>query len=92
MTTFTDVKFQTAKEKEQALKAWVRFLKSGLRWEQFTKALYREDRQKGQEGGCGIRGGRQGADQRNREDAGSLLQRGIQGDPRQQSEDQPYRD
>lgn len=37
---FTDTKFMTAKEKEQVLKAWERFLKGGCKFEQFTKALY----------------------------------------------------
>jgi len=40
MDTFTDVQFMTAKEKTQVLKAWTRFLKSGLKPEAFTKALY----------------------------------------------------
>ena len=35
-----DTKFMSAAEKEQALKQWERFLKGGLKWEQFSKALY----------------------------------------------------
>ena len=37
---FTDSRFMTAKEKEQVLKAWERFLKNGCQYGQFTKALY----------------------------------------------------
>ena len=37
---FTDSKFMTAKEKEQVLKAWERFLKGNCQYGQFTKALY----------------------------------------------------
>ena len=40
MYTFTDEKFMTAAEKQTTLKAWERFLKGGLKWTQFTKALY----------------------------------------------------
>lgn len=35
-----DTKFMTAAEKQRVLKQWERFLKSGLKWEQFDKALY----------------------------------------------------
>ena len=37
---FTDVEFMTAKEKEQVLKNWKRFLTNGLKKEHFTKRLY----------------------------------------------------
>jgi hypothetical protein len=37
---FKDTQFMTADEKRRVLNAWVRFLKGGLKWEQFTKALY----------------------------------------------------
>ena len=37
---FRDVRFLSAREKELVLKAWVRFLKRGLCWEDFTKRLY----------------------------------------------------
>ena len=37
---FADVEFMTAEEKMQVLKAWVKFLKSGLKAEAFTKRLY----------------------------------------------------
>jgi len=37
---FTDVEFMTAREKELTLKAWERFLKNGLRKQDFTKRLY----------------------------------------------------
>lgn len=35
-----DTKFMSAAEKERVLKQWERFLKGGLKWEQFNKALY----------------------------------------------------
>src|SRR6266849_7525962 len=37
---FRDARFLSAQEKELVLKAWVRFLKNGLRVEDFTKRLY----------------------------------------------------
>jgi hypothetical protein len=37
---FRDVEFMSAREKQLVLKAWVRFLKNGLRFEDFTKRLY----------------------------------------------------
>jgi len=37
---FHDARFMSAREKELVLKAWVRFLKRGLRLEDFTKRLY----------------------------------------------------
>lgn len=37
---FRDVQFMSAAQKTTTLRAWVRFLKSGLRFEQFTKTLY----------------------------------------------------
>jgi hypothetical protein len=37
---FRDVKFMSAAQKATTLRAWVRFLKSGLHFEHFTKALY----------------------------------------------------
>ena len=37
---FRDVQFMSAAQKATILRAWVRFLKSGLQFEQFTKALY----------------------------------------------------
>jgi hypothetical protein len=37
---FRDVRFMSAAQKTTILRAWVRFLKSGLQFEQFTKALY----------------------------------------------------
>lgn len=42
MTTykFKDVKFLTAKEKELILKAWITFLKNGLKRQHFTNRLY----------------------------------------------------
>ncbi len=36
-----DVEFMTAKEKELVLKQWERFLKNGLKWEDFTDRLYK---------------------------------------------------
>jgi hypothetical protein len=36
----TDTKFMSAKEKDQVLRAWQRFLKGGCKFSQFTKALY----------------------------------------------------
>ncbi len=39
-TTFKDVKFMTAREKEQVLKAWELFLKNGCKAEHFTERLY----------------------------------------------------
>jgi len=35
-----DSRFMSAAEKEQVLRQWERFLKGGLKWEQFNKALY----------------------------------------------------
>jgi len=37
---FTDTEFMTAQEKATVLRAWARFLRGGLREEQFSKALY----------------------------------------------------
>lgn len=37
---FQDAEFMTAAEKRHVLRAWKRFLRSGLAWQQFTKALY----------------------------------------------------
>src|SRR6266852_541408 len=37
---FHDARFMSAREKELVLKAWVRFLKRGLRLEDFTDRLY----------------------------------------------------
>jgi len=37
---FRDVQFMSAAQKTTVLRAWIRFLKSGLRFDQFTKALY----------------------------------------------------
>ncbi|MCL5670989.1 MAG: hypothetical protein M1423_06815 [Acidobacteria bacterium] len=37
---FRDAEFMTAREKELALKAWVRFLKNGLRFGDFRRRLY----------------------------------------------------
>jgi hypothetical protein len=37
---FQDVRFMSAAQKTTVLRAWIRFLKSGLRCDQFTKALY----------------------------------------------------
>ena len=38
--TFRDAEFMTAREKELVLKAWVRFLRNGLRFGDFTRRLY----------------------------------------------------
>jgi hypothetical protein len=38
---FSDSVFMSAREKAQVLKAWVRFLKNGLRREDFSDRLYR---------------------------------------------------
>jgi hypothetical protein len=38
---FQDAKFMTAREKELVLKAWIRFLKHGLRWQDFSHWLYK---------------------------------------------------
>jgi len=38
--TFSDGEFMSARERELVLKAWVRFLKRGLRFADFTKRLY----------------------------------------------------
>jgi hypothetical protein len=38
--TFRDSPFMSARDKALVLKAWVRFLKSGLRYAYFTKLLY----------------------------------------------------
>ena len=35
-----DVKFMTAQDKARVLRQWEGFLKGGLKWEQFHKALY----------------------------------------------------
>jgi len=37
---FRDVQFMSAAQKATTLRAWIRFLKSGLQFQQFTKALY----------------------------------------------------
>jgi hypothetical protein len=37
---FCDGQFMSAREKALVLKAWLRFLKNGLRFEDFTKRLY----------------------------------------------------
>lgn len=37
---FSDEQFMSAKEKESVLRAWVRFLKNGCTWPNFTIALY----------------------------------------------------
>lgn len=37
---FRDAQFMSAREKELVLKAWVRFVKNGLRWEDFSRRLY----------------------------------------------------
>lgn len=37
---FRDVQFMSAAQKTTTLRAWIRFLKSGLQYQQFTKALY----------------------------------------------------
>lgn len=37
---FRDAEFMSAREKELVLKAWVRFLKHGLRFEDFSRRLY----------------------------------------------------
>ncbi len=37
---FRDVQFMSAAQKITVLRAWIRFLKRGLRFDQFTKALY----------------------------------------------------
>jgi hypothetical protein len=37
---FRDAEFMSAREKELVLKAWVRFLKRGLRFEDFSRRLY----------------------------------------------------
>ncbi len=37
---FRDVQFMTAREKALVLKAWVRFLRNGLRFGDFTRRLY----------------------------------------------------
>lgn len=39
-TGFTDTKFMSAKEKQQVLRVWERFLRGGCQQEDFTKALY----------------------------------------------------
>lgn len=38
--TFTDSEFMSARDKQLVLNAWVRFLKHGLRFADFTKRLY----------------------------------------------------
>jgi hypothetical protein len=38
---FRDVEFMSAREKRLVLNAWVRFLKNGLRFEDFSDRLYR---------------------------------------------------
>ncbi len=38
---FRDAEFMSAREKLLVLKAWVRFLKNGLRWEDFSDRLYK---------------------------------------------------
>jgi len=37
---FKDAAFMSARDKQLTLKAWVRFMRHGLRWEDFTKRLY----------------------------------------------------
>ena len=37
---FRDAEFMSARDKQLVLKAWVRFLKNGLRFKDFTKRLY----------------------------------------------------
>jgi hypothetical protein len=37
---FRDAAFMSAREKQLVLKAWVRFLRKGLKFEDFTKRLY----------------------------------------------------
>lgn len=37
---FRDVRFMSAAEKQATLRAWIRFLKSGLHFSQFTNGLY----------------------------------------------------
>ena len=37
---FRDAPFMGARDKQLTLRAWVRFLRRGLRWEDFTKRLY----------------------------------------------------
>ena len=37
---FRDVRLMSAAQKTTVLRAWIRFLKCGLRFDQFTKALY----------------------------------------------------
>ena len=37
---FRDAEFMSARDKELVLKAWLRFLKNGLRFEDFEKRLY----------------------------------------------------
>lgn len=37
---FKTVKFMTAAEKEKVLKDWIRFIRGGCKFSQFTKALY----------------------------------------------------
>ena len=37
---FRDAEFMSARDKELVLKAWLRFLKNGLRFEDFSKRLY----------------------------------------------------
>jgi hypothetical protein len=37
---FRDTEFMGAREKELVLKSWVRFLKHGLRYEDFSRRLY----------------------------------------------------
>src|SRR5437016_10979051 len=37
---FRDAEFMRARDKELVLKAWLRFLKNGLRFEDFSKRLY----------------------------------------------------
>lgn len=40
MNQFKDEQFITAADKEKILKIWIRFLKNGLRHDDFTRALY----------------------------------------------------
>lgn len=40
MEKFQDVKFMSAKEKELVLKQWIRFIRGGFQWKQFTDRLY----------------------------------------------------
>jgi hypothetical protein len=43
---FRDTEFMTAREKELVLRAWVRFLEQGLRFEDFSRRLYEHLRER----------------------------------------------